>query len=105
MREALTRHLDINAAPRRAMLVALAEMAQSPEDKVDGCVCICVCICVPSRIYVYIYVYIYADIYIRIYMCVYIYIHVHIHACINASPRRAILVALAEMHESPEDKV
>jgi len=33
VREVLTRHLDINAAPRRAMLVALAEMAQSPEDK------------------------------------------------------------------------
>ena len=36
VREVLTRHLDINAAPRRAMLVALAEMAQSPEDKVGS---------------------------------------------------------------------
>lgn len=33
VRTALTRYLDINAAPRRAMLVALAEMATSQEDK------------------------------------------------------------------------
>ncbi len=31
--QALTQHLDINAAPRRAMLVALAELAESSEDR------------------------------------------------------------------------
>ena len=33
LRDALTKHLDINAAPRRALLVALAEMAEAPADK------------------------------------------------------------------------
>jgi NADPH-ferrihemoprotein reductase len=46
LRDALTKYLDINAAPRRALLVALSEMATSPAEKVRNdttkykeCVC------------------------------------------------------------------
>ena len=35
LRDAFTKYLDINAAPRRALLVALSEMATSPAEKVS----------------------------------------------------------------------
>ena len=53
MYAALTRYLDINAAPRRAMLVALAEMATS-----QG-VFTCICIHMAEMSFVYIFVYVY----------------------------------------------